>query len=677
MNDDELKRSLESLFSDVSLPPATPDDADVRERPPEPEPAVEGATPPGPEVPPESAGHEPDVEGSAEPVSDVVHEPGQWRPRLLQALLYGAVVVGAPVVAWNAYRATTGGQLILIPFWICSYMLLLLVTFVEPTSYGVKAGTFLGLLVALGLLDLVESGPGGTSRMLLLSVPALTVLLVSRQAGVAALLAAVATQAASAWALSTQRFVPPGRGVGLSAPAGGWWSSPLTFLLVGAGLLGAQTVVISRLIDTLARSRRLVGNLADYEARFGGQRRELRRRALQLEAGVEVGQAVTSILDGDRLLRRTVELIPEYFGCHFAGVFLLDETGDHVVLRVGTGDAGPALAAEGFRVAVEESTAIGWTAKHKVSYVVLHAEDDERYRPLPRLPETGSELALPLIVNRHLLGVLDVRARETTAFDETDVRVLRGLADQVAIAMENARHSPDEAALLEASSPLYRASRRLTRATTVEEVAGAVVESVAETEADGCLMVELVASPAGQLDALRYVCTWPDRPQRWSPPGSVLALGESPFPVELLGDPCTVADIRDDERLSDRARRLLVQRGIGALVSIPLQVGEERIGQLAVLSLEPGSFCQSSMRLYQMLGQEAAVALQRARLLDRAEQHAQREAHRRRVVDRLRGALDVEQALRAAAGELSHTMDVPHVSIELDVGPGDMGRPGD
>ncbi|MFW6135626.1 MAG: GAF domain-containing protein [Chloroflexota bacterium] len=675
MNDDELKRSLESLFSDVSLPPAAPDDTDDRGDAGEPEPA-EAA--PGPAQPGRDGERRasPGSRAIGKPASGAVAEPNDWRPRMLRVLLYGALGVGAPVAAWNVYRATVGGQLMLIPLWLCSYLLLLLVTFVEPTSYGVKAGTFLGLLVALSLMDLVESGPGGASRMVLLSVPALTALLVSRQAGVAALLAAVATQAASAWALSTQRFVPAGGGVGLPAPAGGWWSGPLTFLLVGAGLLGAQTVVVSRLVDTLARSRRLVGNLADYEARFGGQRRELRQRALQLEAGVEVGQAVTSILDGEGLLRRTVELIPDYFGCHFAGVFLLDETGDHVVLRVGTGDAGAELAAEGFRVEVEESSAVGWTAKHRVSYVVLQADEDERYRPLPGLPPTGSEAALPLMVNRHLLGVLDVRARESAAFDETDVRVLRGLADQVAIAMENARHSPDEAALLEASSPLYRASRRLTRATRVDEVAGAVVESVAETEADGCLMVELVPSPAGQLDALRYVCSWPDGDERWPEAGTMVALGESAFPVELLGGPGTVADVRDDERLSDHARQRLAASGVGALVSIPLEVQEERIGQLVVLSLEPRSFCQSSMRLYQMLGKEAAAALQRARLLDRAEQHAQREAHRRRVVDRLRGALDVEQALRAAAGELSHTMDVPHISIELDVGPDDVGRTG-
>jgi GAF domain-containing protein len=120
---------------------------------------------------------------------------------------------------------------------------------------------------------------------------------------------------------------------------------------------------------------------------------------------------------------------------------------------------------------------------------------------------------------------------------------------------------------------------------------------------------------------------------------------------------------------------MLGEMDVEALVSTPLRTAEGSIGQMVVLSSEPGSFSESSMRLYDMLADEAAVAFERARLLEEAERGAEQESKMRRVVDRIRRAADIEQALRAAAGELSQAMDVPHISIELDVGPDDESQP--
>jgi GAF domain-containing protein len=671
MNEDELKRSLEGLFSDVAPPaaaPATPEDAQVQREPPEPEAPEEERAALDAELPPESAEPKLKVEVPDEPISPFPGEIGPWRPRLLQLLTYAAVAVGIPTVTVNVYDAYASGQLVLIPFWLCSYLILILIAFAGRIPYGLRTGTFLGLIYGLGLFDLVQSGHSGNSRMLLLSIPVLAVTLLSQQAGIATLFVTFVTQAVSAWAVSTNRFVPLGQRVAASGLPDRWWSSPAVFLVAGSGLVLAQTRLIPRLANALTRSRELGRNLADYQARLGGQKSELRRRALQLEAGVELGRVVTSVFDVDELLRRAAELIPDYFGCYFAGVFLLDETGDRVVLRAGTGDVWMQMAAEGLKIEIEESSIIGWTARNKVSYVALDVDKNERYRPHLLLPKTGSEVTLPLIFNGRLLGVLDVRAKETMAFDETDIRVLRGVADQLAIAIQNARHASDDAALLEATSTLYRASRRLTRATTVDEVVDAIVDSVAETEADGCLVLELTRSPAGELDGLRYLSTWRQRGQPPTKPGTTVPLDDSLFPLELLDDSWTVTDVENDDRLSRTGRQMLLEMEVEALVSIPLGAGDDRIGQVVALSSEPASFSASSMRLYEMLGDEAAGALDRARLLQRAQHGAQQEETLRRVVDRVRRAADIEQALRAAAGELSDAMDVPRVSIELDLG---------
>jgi len=670
MNDDELERSLDSLFSDVAPPPATPEGTEIEGEPLEPEASKEKPTATEPEPSPELAESKPDEEMSEEAGSPVPEELVHWRTRLLRVLAYAAVALGLPAVALNVYDAYSSGQLVLIPFWVGSYFILLLTTFGERIPYRVKAGTFLSLVYGFSLFDLIQSGHTGNNGMLLLSIPVLAVTFLSTPAGIVASLIVFLTQAGSAWAVSTNRFVPLGQ-------EARWWSDPMVFLLITGGLMLVQTRLIPHLADALTRSRRLGRNLADYQARLGGQRRELRRRALQLEAAVEVGRDITITSDVDELLGKVVELIPDYFGCSFASVFLLDGTGERVVLRAGTGEIWAEMAAEGFQIDITENSIIGWTAKHKVSYVALDVEQNERYQPNPLLPKTGSEVTLPLMFKGHLLGVLDVRAKETMAFDETDIRALRSIADQLAIAIQNARHIPDEAALLEATSPLYRTSRRLTRATTIDQVADAIVDSVAETEADGCLVVAFIRSPAGDLDGLRYLSTW--QRQVRVKPGAYVPLEASPFPVELLEGAKTVHDVDEDERLSSTAREMLAEMDIQSLVSVPLDPGGRYIGQVIVLSDEPGSFSPASMRLFDMLGDDAPAALERAQLLEKVQRDARQEEKLRRVIYRIRESADIEQALRAAAGELSETIDVPRVSIELDLdtenGPGAPGAP--
>jgi GAF domain-containing protein len=102
------------------------------------------------------------------------------------------------------------------------------------------------------------------------------------------------------------------------------------------------------------------------------------------------------------------------------------------------------------------------------------------------------------------------------------------------------------------------------------------------------------------------------------------------------------------------------------LVNIPLRSGEKVIGQIVVLRTTPGPFPETALRLYQVLSDQAAVALERAQLLEGAQRLAIQEQQARQMIDRIRRATGVEQALQTAAEELSQAMGVPHVSIELN-----------
>jgi GAF domain-containing protein len=158
----------------------------------------------------------------------------------------------------------------------------------------------------------------------------------------------------------------------------------------------------------------------------------------RLQVAAQVGRAASSILGADELMREVVNLIRDSFGYYHASVFLLDEAGRRAVLRESTGEAGAALKARGHSLAVGSQSIIGWVTAERRPRVARDVGADPVHFKNELLPETRSELAIPLMVGDRLLGALDVQARQPNAFSETDVSVLQTLADQVAVAIANA-----------------------------------------------------------------------------------------------------------------------------------------------------------------------------------------------------------------------------------------------
>ncbi len=308
---------------------------------------------------------------------------------------------------------------------------------------------------------------------------------------------------------------------------------------------------------------------------------------------------------------------------------------------------------------------VGWTAARHQPRIARDVGEDVVHFANPLLPYTRSEMTQPLIVGGRLLGVLDAQSTEEAAFDEDDVRTLRIMADQIAVAIDNARKLSDEALLLEATSPVYRASRRLTRATTTDEVTGAIMYSVAETGADGCVVVEFEFSSAGEPEALLYLGVWRRDREPEFRPGMRLPIAESPFPFEMVSTLWTVADVEWDERLPQSARQVFDATDARALANIPLHTRERVIGQVVVLRTAPGPFSESALRLYEMLSDQAAVALERARLLEGAQQRAARERVIREISDQMQRATDIETLMHITAEGLNRALGASRTYARL------------
>ena len=321
----------------------------------------------------------------------------------------------------------------------------------------------------------------------------------------------------------------------------------------------------------------------------------------------------------------------------------------------------------GHQLQVAETSMVGWTALNQRPRITQHASEDEVRYSHPSLPHTRSEMCLPLMFGGKILGVLNVQSTEEDAFDENDVRALQSMADQIAVAIENARRLSEEASLLEATSPIYRIGRRLTTTTSVDDVADAIVDSVAETGADGCVLIEFELDPSGIPETLSYLRVWRRDREPVFQPGLRLPMEQSPFPIEMIGTLWTSADIRIDESIPDSARQVFEETGVRALANIPLRSGEKVIGQVVALRTVPGRFAETTMRFYEAWSDQVAIALERARLQQKTQRRAEHERLVRHISDQMQRATDMESLMRVAVDELNRELGTSRGFVRLGI----------
>lgn len=190
--------------------------------------------------------------------------------------------------------------------------------------------------------------------------------------------------------------------------------------------VGELSVYFNRMVERLEE---LQGNLEN----------QVKQRTSQLRATNEVGQIASSILDENKLISEVVNLIVSRFNYYHAAIFLVDSSGIWAELKEATGQAGQALRAQHYRLQVGGRSMVGQAISTRQARIAMNVGIEAFRADNPLLPETRSEVALPLIVGNRVLGALDVQSREFDAFKEAEIETLQTMANQVAIALENAR----------------------------------------------------------------------------------------------------------------------------------------------------------------------------------------------------------------------------------------------
>jgi len=192
----------------------------------------------------------------------------------------------------------------------------------------------------------------------------------------------------------------------------------------------------------------LEDRIAESTAELVATNRRNERRARQFEAIAQVARATAANQNLETLLPGLVELISKQFDFYHAGVFLLDDNKEFAELRAANSEGGKRMLARGHKLGIGQSGIVGYVSATGNPRISLDVGADTAFFNNPDLPNTRSEMALPLRVGDQTIGVLDVQSITANAFQEEDIEVLSTLADQVAIAIQNARSYETSQALL-------------------------------------------------------------------------------------------------------------------------------------------------------------------------------------------------------------------------------------
>src|SRR3990172_5861930 len=249
----------------------------------------------------------------------------------------------------------------------------------------------------------------------------------------------------SGWALAfaeaTRMFIPT-----LDQPLN--FACDISSILALTGILIYLT--INNLQEALNKSRSTTRQLSvsnselnelrvDLEQRVEERTSELKKRAAQLEAVSSVARTIASVQDVNTLLPDISELVSQQFGFYHVGIFLMDETHDFAILRAANSEGGQQMMNRHHQLPIDPNSIVGHSITTGEPRIALDVGVDSVYFDNPDLPATRSEMALPLRAAGRVIGALDVQSTETNAFAQEDIVVLATLADQITIAIENAR----------------------------------------------------------------------------------------------------------------------------------------------------------------------------------------------------------------------------------------------
>lgn len=411
---------------------------------------------------------------------------------------------------------------------------------------------------------------------------------------------------------------------------------------VGAGIYFSRQIVrpLQRLTEASAQisagsmetqvdihSRNEMGILATTFNQMTAQLKDLyttleqrvASRTHRLEVSATLGERLSSILNQAELLNEVVNQIKDSFGYYHAHIYLLDDKSENLVVAAGTGEAGAEMKAKSHSIRLDAPTSLVARAARTSEIVTVdNVREAEDWLPNPLLPDTYAEMAVPIVLEGRVVGVLDVQEDELAGLDEGDANLLRSLANQVAVTIRNARlFNEVETALAEAHAAQARYLEQAWDKTKIVTRRG----QYHYQRPDAPILAEATLATAKQQALAQH------QP-------AIISINGSDSDSQPVVAPVTL-------------RNTL----IGALQLHPAQAEQQ--------------WTEDDLAIVEAIAEELAQTAENLRLFEETRERAGREHAIREITDKLRAAPNLDALLETAARELGQQLGVRHTVLEL------------
>lgn len=337
-----------------------------------------------------------------------------------------------------------------------------------------------------------------------------------------------------------------------------------------------------------------------------------KRRAARVAIINRVARLIAGNLNLEQLLQTAVEAIAGYLYYQNVALLLVDPADpETLVLRASSGIYATAEIL-GYRQKIDQGI-IGAAIETRRYLLVNNVRRDPRYVSIPGGDTITAELAIPIIIGERLVGALNIESEQPMS--QEDAAGFEIIADQLGVAIENARLFAETQSALDQTQLLYQTSQRISTAMEVDEVIRAYLEQVAARGRYACSVVLYEFDDQGQRSAVIV------RGQ-WTREKGLIHLEERiPYSRDDLDPPLdagqtiTVSDVQTDPRIPPALRQVQLEAGRPALAFIPLMVRGQRIGLVVLSDVAPHTWEPADLRPYQ------ATAAQLATAIDSRRQH--------------------------------------------------------
>lgn len=341
--------------------------------------------------------------------------------------------------------------------------------------------------------------------------------------------------------------------------------------------------------------------------------RQAERRAAQLAASTQVARAISQVRDLDELLSQVTRLISDTFDYYHVGIFTKDELGRFAVLRAASSEGGQRMLTRGHKLIIGQQGIVGYVTGAGQPHVALDVGADATHFDNPDLPDTRSEMALPLRVGDQIFGALDIQSLHEAAFTKEDVTVLAALADQIVIAIENARlFAQSQAALQEAEKTARHYQRQ-----EWDRLTSTLQTTSYEYHISG-----------------------------------VPAVGNAPLPEieQAIRQGKAVVTKSDDDS------------PVRAAVAVPIKLRDQVVGIIDLHETDTDrNWTEDDIAILTAVADQAGLALENVRLIEETERLANRERIINKINARVRQTVTIDSILEAAVTELGRSLTATHV----------------